>query len=410
MPTDAAAAPPLAPDDGEELLRQVLAQGFESNDTNPQVKRKLLETVFSACIFTPIIESHTLDKERAELALSILDRQLPKLPEVLLEPCEASGPGPAAAPLYAWLMSRIVIAMTHSEDFEGLRGFVEPLCESAVRILGVLGRDLPNGRPRFATVLRELRQYGEGELEFFLQSIADNAETKSTLLEYSDVGGTSDPLPQLFALHIALQTAGPYAADQQQALAVAIAQLARKFTHLSPTRQQRYAAVLSAAIGVLPVSHVLSDAVTVVARWPHVDDDRWHESVTGLLRSVDKENDTSLQRDVWLALYPQHSRLQLESPLARQKILLLLNPALPRSIGSMLSAEALDQWSAQSTGTDKDNADIRERLRLYCDMPHTSSLKRKRHDKDTDEALQMMRRTFPDLDRDILDKEEGMKQ
>lgn len=159
----------------QELLDQVLQESLEykaNTDVNRQ--RKLLEVVFNACISKPIESSlgepTQVILERAQLSLSVLQRQVGTLPEVLLSSSTANNG--QSRPLYVWLITRIIIAATHYEEYPSALALVDDLCNAAVFILTVLGRDMSSGEStymrgpqRVANILRQLRTYGRGKEE-----------------------------------------------------------------------------------------------------------------------------------------------------------------------------------------------------------------------------------------------------
>jgi len=404
-----------APADSEqELLDQLLKRGLEfggtTNEDDVQRKRKLLEVVFNACISKPIESPNNqptqVNLERAQLTLSILARQVSSLPEVLL--CSSTADDSGTRPLYAWLITRIIVAVTHYEEHPEAAGLVDALCKAAVHILVVLGRDLSSGEntymrgpQRVANILRELRTYGRGkDLTLGTRLTQDSL---STLLGYTDMPTASDSLPHLFAIHIALQTPGPYACDTELSAAVILSDMGKKITQQSPARQARYASVVAAALQTVPIRHVLARASSTIVQWSEVDDEQWQTSVRDFLRAVEIHGDESIRRDVWWALHDQAESLQLDSPVSRQKILHLLNPVAPHLtphiIGSILSQDTIRRWSSEATGND--NADVRERLRQHCDIPSTSSLKRKRQDSVKEAVRSLLHQMMPDLPADV---------
>lgn len=170
-----------APDASElaeqELLDQLLKEGLALNDaqstsTDPSKICKLLEVLFQVCILKPASDSIGLPLshvklERAHLTLSILERQTINRPDLLLS--SSIAPDGGSRPMYAWLITRIIIALSRYEDLPEAPELVPALCRSAVRLLTALGNDLSDhestymrGPQRVASVLRELRSYGRG--------------------------------------------------------------------------------------------------------------------------------------------------------------------------------------------------------------------------------------------------------
>lgn len=224
----------------------------------------------------------------------------------------------------------------------------------------------------------------------------DNLEVKSSsLLGYSDMPNDKDYLPQLLALHIALQTPTPFASDTELSCAVTLADMGPRISQLSAARQARYARVVAAAVRAVPVRHVLSRACTTVAGWPETDDPRWQESVKRVLISVEKSGDDSLRRDVWGALQTQQESLNLSTlNVSHQKILFLLSTAAPHistlTVPAVISANILQRWSEQAAISSLN--DVRERLKLFMKLPPSTSAKRKRGDTgNEDKVLDILR-------------------
>lgn len=160
-----------------ELLDQLLREGLsidnaaEESTSNVIARtRRLLEVIFNNCVLQPLTSNdptNELNRERAELTLSVLRRTTITRPEVLLSTTTASD---EPRPLYVWLITRIIIAASAHEEKNGADDLVEALCDAAVYILVILNRELPEGDPRFmrgpqrvANVLRELRKFARGE-------------------------------------------------------------------------------------------------------------------------------------------------------------------------------------------------------------------------------------------------------
>lgn len=230
-------------------------------------------------------------------------------------------------------------------------------------------------------------------------------DNTSSLLGFSDLPSAPDSLSQQFALHIALQTPGPFTYDTELSAATILSGLGRKIPQLSNLRQARYAFVVAAAVRTVPARHVLSRACVAVVEMSDVaNDDRWQAAVRDLIIAVQKYGDECLRRDVWWAIRLQAGSLQLDTPVSRQKISYLLDPILPhlstKLIDSVLSTSTLQDWYEQTNGAE--HAEIREKLKRHLGIAPTSSLKRKRRDDALHEkVLNMVREALPSEEMDL---------
>lgn len=230
------------------------------------------------------------------------------------------------------------------------------------------------------------------------------------MLGHADMPSGAGGVAQLLVLHIVLQTPAPFASDAQLSASRALSDLARKFTHLPPDRQVRFATILGSAIQLAPVRHVLSRAAASVAEWPELDDDVWQTAVEQLLRKVETLGDASLHRDVWWAILPsltgrEGSSIKLDTKVGRAKIMLLLEPASPHLtialIRKLLPKSCLEQWALDVTSA---HAELRERLVRYTQLPPPTSRKRKRQTNPVEErALCFLRSKIPELKIESLD-------
>lgn len=230
------------------------------------------------------------------------------------------------------------------------------------------------------------------------------------MLGHADMPADAGGVVQLIVLRVVLQTPAPFASDVQLAAARMLSDLARRFTHLPPERQARYAVVLTAAIPLAPVRHVLSRALVTVAQWPEIDDDAWQKAVEDLVKKVETEGDASLHRDVWQALLPsltlpEGSAITLESRVGRAKIMLLLEPAAPHLsialIRQTLPKSCLQQWAQDVTSA---HAELRDRLGRYTGLPPPTSRKRKHALNPVEErALTFLRSKVPELKIESVD-------
>ncbi len=215
---------------------------------------------------------------------------------------------------------------------------------------------------------------------------------------------------QLIVLNIVLRTPAPFASDVQLAAARTLSDLARKFAHLPPDRQARYAAVVGSTIPLVPVRHVLTRAVVAIAQWPEIDDDAWQKAIEGLVKTVETEGDASLHRDVWSALLPsltlpEGSAIKLDSRVGRAKIMLLLEPTAPHLsialIRKTLPKSVLQRWAQDVTSA---HAELRDRLGRYTELPPPTSRKRKLALNPVEErALTFLRSKVPELKIESVD-------
>lgn len=212
-----------------------------------------------------------------------------------------------------------------------------------------------------------------------------------------------DYLPQLFALHIVLQTPAPLASDTHTSSAIVLSDLAQRVAQLSVPRQARYASVVAAAVPTVPVRHALSRACTAVVSWPEVDNARWQESVKSVIVAIEKDGDDALRRDVWWAIRGQAEALDVLTPVGRQKALYLLSPVAPHipssTISTIVSTKTLKAWAAEATGAGAN--DLRDRLKQYIKLPAPTSTKRKREENGAaQKVVALLQSKLPELEGD----------
>lgn len=160
----------------EELLDQVLREGLSSSDNgSPEAEtqrfRKLLVVLFNSCVLKPPDKVQQTELERIHLTLSILARQITQRPELLTSLPASPDDLQPQTPFYTWLLSRLVIAATQTEEAEQRRpDLVDALCKAAVHILRTLAYDVSDGGDaylrgpvRVAHTMREMVRYVQGE-------------------------------------------------------------------------------------------------------------------------------------------------------------------------------------------------------------------------------------------------------
>ncbi|BEJ16287.1 hypothetical protein CspHIS471_0508920 [Cutaneotrichosporon sp. HIS471] len=390
----------------DDLLDQVLREGLASRGGGDpaaeiQRSRKLLSVLFNQCVLRPPDQVDQTALERTHLTLSILARQSSQNPELLVS--ESDG-----RPFYTFLLTRLVIAAAQTEVADTPRlELVAAFVAAAVRILRTMASDVLDhgetymrGPPRVTNALRDMVRY-----------VRDSFDLKDApMLGHADMPTVTGGVTQLIVLNIVLQTPAPFASDVQLAAARILSDLARRFTRFPPDRQARYAAVVTAAIPLAPVRHVLSRAAVAVAQWPEIDNDAWQKAVEELVKKVEVEGDASLHRDVWQGLLPslslpEGSAIKLDSRVGRAKIMLLLEPTAPHLsitlIRKTLPKSCLQRWAQDVTAA---HAELRDRLGRYTELPPPTSRKRKHALNPVEErALTFLHSKVPELKIESVD-------
>lgn len=417
---------PLASDHGapgsaellDELLREAhaLTSTAEGDSDAPTVDvsrfRKLIEVLFNACVISPASrdanQASQVGLEQAHLTLSILSRQAESHPELLLAfPPKDVSP---QQPFYAWIITRILIAVAQYEDVTGAAALVNDLCDTAARILIVLSRDMSDedtttymrGPRRVWRVLKELCAYARGE--WGREAVADYEESleqkpTSSLLGFNDLPTSADHLPALFALQFSLTF--PFSNDAVLESASILSSFGHQAAQLPPSRQARYLSVVTDAVRVVRVSQVLSRACIAVAKLEEADDAHWQDVFTAWLKAVEQHGHPALRRDVWWGLHSRVATFNLNTVPGRETISFLLTPipfhVSSQVILSLISKEILERWKDQANFSG--DASIRQKIGEVMHLPPSTSLKRKREENPVELRVRDILRTkAPELD------------
>ncbi|KAL1406340.1 hypothetical protein Q8F55_008039 [Vanrija albida] len=356
--------------------------------------RKLIEVLFNACVISPASrdagQASQVGLEQAHLTLSILSRQAESHPELLLAfPPKDTAP---QQPFYAWIITRILIAVAQYEDVAGAGALVQDLCDTAARILIVLARDMSDGDAttymrglrRVWRVLRELCAYARESLE---------QKPRPTLLGFSDMPTSADHLPALFALQLSLTL--PFSNDAVLDVASILSSFGVQAAQLPPSRQVRYLSVVTDAVRVVRVSQVLSRASMAVAKLEESDDTHWQESFAGWLKAVEQHAEPALRRDVWWGLHSRVATFNLNTVYGREAINFLLTPIPDHvsqpAIVSLISSEILGRWRDQASFSG--DATVRQKIGGVMHLPASTSLKRKREENPVERRVRDILRT-----------------
>jgi hypothetical protein len=138
----ARAASPADGSTQQDLLQRLISEGLTPSaaDDDPSKYRKLLEVLFSACVFNQVGKPLVpITLEQAGYTLTILSRQTKSRPELLsLLP----SPGEPQLPFYKWILPRLIHGASKFAAVEGAEQLTDELCSAAVNVLRVLTRDL----------------------------------------------------------------------------------------------------------------------------------------------------------------------------------------------------------------------------------------------------------------------------